>query len=361
MKNLIFAVVLFSVSLFAQTEHVISGGHEWIVSNDIVYDRSGKQEIFRPSKDMPAAAISLTAGHVKKSFDGGYLYVAEEVGSKAMRIRYAEKIDTPHGPRWFWHPSLVMKGNLRFLAADHRQVLIEERDVIDDAGIRTIQVISLDLIGENKQILLSLKDSDRTLDAEAVAKDGDFILFTNAGIIYQLKYGDASLKELEIDFLHKTSNNYIDFEMDANGHKISQPPLFLSSPFFSMTGDIFVPMNIRERNRWSEKAVQAAFDQLPAEDKNKRIEAGKWPLKADGYEGSDYAFALIGYSLETHKTIRIPSKGLGNLVKADTDTGQYRLAKPEWPALTEVGDGRFLTVKESIGSAGSAGVKTQDH
>lgn len=360
MKRLIFVIILFPTSLFAQVEHILSLGHEWIVSDDVVYERINKREVFKRAKDIPVVVIGPTAGQVKKYFDGDYLYVAEEVRSKALRIRYADKIDTPQGSRWFWHPSLVMKGNQRFLAVDHRQVMIEERDIIDEAGNRMIQLLSLDLVGENKRVILSLKDPDRVLSMEAVAKDGDFIVFTNAGTIYHLKHGDSSLKELETDVFHKISNDYIDFETNTKGQKIPQPPQFLSSPFFSTTGDIFVPMNIRERNRWSEKAVQAAFDQLTVEEKNRLIEAGKWPLKTDGYDGSDYAFALIGYTCETRKLIRVPSGEVGNLVKVEPNTGQYRLVKPEWPALTEVGDGRFLTIKEAIGDVTPPGARLGD-
>lgn len=357
MKKHILVGILFSFSLFAQVEHVLSRGHEWIVFEDIVYQRTDKQRAFRQAIGLPAAVISPTSGQVKKSFDGDHLYVTEEVGAKALRVRYAEKIDTPHGPRWFWRPSIVMKGNLRFIAADHRQVLIEERDVIDKSGTRMTHLLLLDLVDETRRAILSVKDPERTLNMEAVAKDGDFVVFTNTGSIYQLNRGETSLKELETDFLHKISNNYIDSEMDHKGGKVPQPPRFLGSPFFSTTGTVFVPMTIRERNKWSEKAVQAAFDQLPVEEKNKLIEAGKWPLKTVEYEGSDYVFALVSYTRETHSVVQVPPETLGGLVRAEPSTGQYRLAKPEWPSLTEVGEGRFLSVKEALRDVPHTGAK----
>ncbi len=349
MKFIIVLQLLLSTTLFAQISHIYSFGREWVVVNESVFERGAKA--FYPIPDLPRISTGADLGLVSRAFDGDYGYLTEQVGNKALRLRFGQKLATQEGPRWFWSMSQVLKGEFHFLAVNQKKALVERLDATDENGDRLFQILTVDLLGGESNLVISLKDPATVRQASAVASGGQFVVFVNDGSIHLVEAETRTSSVIETDFLHKASPKFVDSISDGNGKSRSQPPMFIGSPFFSKEGEIYVPMQLRERNRWSMTAMQALFDDLPIAEKSKAIEAGKWPPKQE-YEGSDTVFVLIRYDFDLRKVTAVQPERLGVLVRADKYTGQIMLVQTEWPVdLTEMG-GQILLLKDALKESG---------
>ena len=326
MKYLFGMFVLFATQIFAQSSHVASFGIEWILCQDVIYNRAIYTDKLKIVEGFSRVSGGDELGHAVKSFDGKYYYLAEEVAGKIIRLRFAQSIQREDGPHWFWNSSLSFRGNYSFLAADDMQALILERDALDEAGMKTLQFKLVDLIANSIRTILTVKDPDRKLFAVAIVKDGDFFIFINNGSVYQTNDRTTSIKNIDTAFWQNLSNKFINSVETEPGVKIQQLPYFMASPFLSKDGLLLIPMKIRELNTWSSASIRELFDKLSTAEKAALIESKKWPLKNDTFEGSEYVFALVSFDPEMHKFTQISSKNLTSLIKLDGNTGQSQLS-----------------------------------
>ena len=285
-------------------------------------------------------------------WDGENLYQWEGVKDWGIRIHFAFKGETPSGPQWFWRPPVELKGSFQVLATDSMTALVAEHGTGDEKDGLQFRIHHVNLVDGEKRTLFTKKDPDRLLFAEATVKDHDFIVFLNNGTIFNLPMGASQLRTVREGFWSDLSDRYIQtIKRKTTNEEIPQPPHFVGSPFFGKSGEIYVPMTVRETNVWSEEGIQRMFDSMTKEQQSKLIANGTWPLKdGEARKGSDEVFVLLSYNPDEKKLSKVPETRLGKMVKQNPDNGQWKLAQVWWPVMAEGPDGNFMSVTELIGS-----------
>ncbi|MBI4911832.1 MAG: hypothetical protein HY823_03765 [Acidobacteria bacterium] len=312
------------------------------------------------------------------SWDGEFLYHWEILRDWGVKVRTAFSQQTAQGPQWFWSAPVQFSTAFRVLAAASRVALVEERGGKDERGVPQYGLKAVNLIDGESRPLLAKPDPLRTLSAEAVVKDQEFILVMNCGELYHLPLGTHSLRTVREHFWGDLSDKYIQEEKGGPGMSpIPLPPRFIGSGFFGPGGEIYFPLTVRETNTWTQEAMERmvkgeekAFQSLSKEEQSRRIASGAWPPKVDlskPFHGSEEVFVLLQYDSEARKISKVPEERLGKLVNADPATGQWKLSghgsptptqRLGWPEIAQRLDGQFVPVEELIQSDMVPGGKT---
>ncbi len=314
---------------------------------EAVYTRSEARPQFLQAKGIPLLPPSKAPGMIERSFDGDRLYQAEFLTSKLFSIRCAEVIPQQEGSAWYWHPPIQFKDEaLHLLAASAGRFLLGVRVAIEGASPPVFRVDVVEWPSQIRRTLLELQDSQRNLRAVAIAVDTDFFLFISNGSLYRIDPASGSPTNLEGDMFRRFTPRFTELvRRQADGAaEIPQPPSFLSPPFCSTSGEIFVPAMVRQLNRYSENFARNLFASLPAEEQRRLVEAGRWPLKPEDYEGSEYVALMLRFDPASRTLSSVPPKTLGNLVREMPETEQWLWAEGRLPPLTVDVSGKFLAL-----------------
>ena len=348
-------LVLGSLLLQAQSAPLPTRalGVEWLVVKGRILSRQLPASTYRPHSEFPAFEASFPQGRWGQlTFDGSFLIRA--LGSpSALELREGFRAGSPRGPEWFWQPPVTIQGTrVSLLTGGRHLALVSLRDSGEKADTATFKLLSVDLITGESRILLSRSDPERRLSAQATLQDGTFVVFLSDGSVHHLEPGSHSLRQTVADAFRRVVPRMIDSERTPapDSRRIPLPPHLYAAPFFARDGRIYLPLEVRERNTWSESAIRAAFEDMPQEARDRLIQAGKYPPERWQYEGSDYIFLLLAYDPTTHAVTSIPGAQLEPFTSRDRYVEQWRIniVGAGWPSLAEDGQGRIRLLEELI-------------
>ena len=344
MKNFLCSFLLFTQALLGQSGSVRAWGREWVVLGEAVYTRSEAQPQFLQAKGIPLLPASKAPGMIDRTFDGDRLYQAEFLTAKLFSVRCAEVISQQEGPVWYWHPPIQFKDEApHLLAASAGRFLLGVRVAKDGTSPPVFRVDVVEWPSQNRRTLLELQDAHRNLRAVAIAVDGEFFLFLTNGSLYRIDPAAGSPTNLECDLFRRLTPRFTE-SVSSSPKSPDQPPSFLSPPFCSTSGEIFVPAMVRQLNRYSENFARNLFASLPAEEQRRLVEVGRWPLKPQDYEGSEYVALMLRFDPASRTLSSVPPKTLGNLVREMPETEQWLWAEGRLPPLTVDVSGKFLAL-----------------
>lgn len=329
---------------FNQDHPVWDRGRQWLVANGQVYVRPERQGRFSRGT-QPGLRTPTFLEQPGFSFDGEFAYRGVNQGRDRLALGLGYEVESNAGSRWFWKRPVVLSGPVRFLAGTMQRALLFRHSGTEN---RKVSIELYDFVEERLTTLLTLENQKPAIDACAVASNWDFYLLLTNGSLFQVPFGETSIKELERDVLQKTVDGMIDRETnDLGAGVVPVPPHFTGNPFFGQTGEIFFPLQVRQRNHWDESAIKRLWDTIPLEAQNRYIASGKWPIHG-GYDGSDEIFVLMGYDPATRKCRRAPNEALDGVVHQDEYTAQWKLKAGGWISLAENGEGRILPLKRVL-------------
>ena len=328
--------LLISLVLQGQSGPVREWGADWWVVDEAVVTRSEVAPHFQKAEGIPPLPLDNSSRWIGRTFDGERLYQVENPAAKVFRLRCAEIVAQQDGAVWWWFPPIPLKDeDLHFLAAAAGRFLVGVRGVKDGGGQAVYRVDVIEWPSGNRRTLLEVQDPQRDLQGAAMAVDGEFFLFLTNGTLYRIDPAAASHRLLESNIFGRLCSRFTDSVVprEQGASRVPQPPSFLSPPFASTSGEIFIPARIRERNRYPESTVRRMFSAMPVEEQHRLIESGRWPLKPEAFEGSEYVALMLRYDPATRTLAAVPHQRLGGLVREMPETEQWLWAGGTLPPL----------------------------
>lgn len=215
-----------------------------------------------------------------------------------------------------------------------------------EAGKRegTFEIGLFDLNTRTQEVIHTGPEPPAFLRVAAVNRDGDALLFLNTGQIALLKSGDHQLRILEDDVWGDTQPEVV-LSDTFPGHTSHFPPLPLAPPFLGRDGRIGFLWQVRRKTHWTQAMMQAQYDALTPEWKEKVIRQGLWPPKTSSYEGSDTGIAGIWVDPDTGHCEAIPEEKLLALAEPERFTGILQPKAGDFGHLREAEDGRIVPVE----------------
>ncbi len=348
------SLLFFSTSISAQSgpfdpsHPVWDRNRQWLVIQDRIHSRSEAESRFSRGAQPAIGGPGFQDGS-DLSFDGTFAYRAANRGRESIALSLGWLEDSNLGSRWIWKRPAVLQGHLRFLAGAMERALLLRMPGIAEPG--QTQKASIELYDFAEERLTPLLDLDAGLgpfDACAVASNWDFYLLLSNGSLFRVPFGQRTITALETDGLRSRVEGMIDLETDERGARVVPvPPHFTGNPFLGPTGEIYFPIQARQKNHWDEAAIMRLWNTLTPSAQQTFIASEKWPILG-GYDGSDETFVLLGFDPATRKLRRVPCESMGTLVRRDGYTRQWQLAEPGWVSFAEERDGGIVPLESLV-------------
>ncbi len=347
-------LLLFATSISAQTapfdpnHPVWDRNRQWLVIQDRIHSRSEAESRFsrgvQPTIGGPGFQDASDL-----SFDGTFAYCTANRGRESIALNLGWLEVSNLESRWIWKKPAVLPGHLRFLAGTMERALLLRMPGITEPGKTQKTSIELyDFVEERLTPLLDLDAGLGPFDACAVASNWDFYLLLSNGSLFRVPFGQRTITALETDSLRRLVEGMIDLETDERGARVVPvPPHFTGNPFIGQTGEIYFPIQVRQKNHWDEAAIMRLWNTLAPSEQQTFIASGKWPIHG-GYDGSDETFLLLGFDPATRKLRRVPNESMDTLVRRDGYTRQWQLVEPGWVSLAEGKDGGIVPLDSLV-------------
>ncbi len=275
----------------------------WTLTDWSIVERAQDQAFFVMREDLPTIP-KVSRGGAVYQFDGQHIFIVE-THNNVLRVIYGFPEMTLNGPQWFLRPYITLKGDYRYLGASDLHLILEHRVRPENKTKGKYLIESFDLTTEKSRTLLE-EEFSPGLEAVGAVKDQIHTLFLSDGRILEVDPTFNSAKEVATRFWQSLSDKWVDFVKRFDGQNLPQPPIFQGKPFFTHDGDICIPMTIRETNVWTPDMGEALWSAASSEERERAIKQGLWPMKPEGYIGSDYIFTVLRYCPETRKTSILP-------------------------------------------------------
>lgn len=334
--------------LRAQDPVVVVEGSERILHEGHPARRNPEASVFAQVPDLPAVPLG-PRDHSEQGWDGELAWTADCPGHGAAwsirRFRLSPRLGTTP-PAWTPEPPVQLPKGLSPLLVLGDQALVL-RHLPAEAGERdsTFEIGLFDLNTRTQEVIHTGPEPPAFLRIAAVNRDGDALLFLNTGQIALLKSGDHQLRILEDDAWGETQPEVLLSETIPSKGKVALPPIPLAPPFLGRDGRIGFLWQVRRRIHWSQAMMQAQYDALTPEWKEKVIQQGLWPPKTSSYEGSDTGIAGIWVDPDTGHCEAIPEEKLRALAEPERFTGILQPKAGSFGHLREAEDGRIVPVE----------------